>query len=138
LLENVQKNAERNKKGLIKDVAITVPHYFTNNQRQAILDAAKIAQLNVLGLIESNLAAAFQYGMERSRTFSNITAEEEFIFCSSYFFIINFVEKRLLRKTQMMTMMMMMKNLPQNQRKKRILLGMSFLLTWVLHRPPYL
>jgi molecular chaperone DnaK (HSP70) len=49
LLQDVQKSAERDGKGLIKDVVITVPHYFTNNQKQAILDSAKIAQFNVLG-----------------------------------------------------------------------------------------
>jgi hypothetical protein len=38
------------------------------SQRQAVLDAARLAGLNVLGLINSHAAAALQYGIERDFT----------------------------------------------------------------------
>jgi hypothetical protein len=34
-------------------------------QRQAIMDAARVAGLNVLGLVNTHAAAALQYGIER-------------------------------------------------------------------------
>lgn len=50
----------------VKDVAITVPNYFTQAQRVAVLDAAKLANLNVLALINQGAALALQYGIERT------------------------------------------------------------------------
>ncbi|KAJ4461970.1 putative Hypoxia up-regulated protein 1 [Paratrimastix pyriformis] len=44
-----------------------VPPTFTQSQRQAMLDAAKLAQLNVIGLLDTNLAAPLWYGLERIR-----------------------------------------------------------------------
>ena len=37
-------------------------------QRQALLDAAKLAGLSVMGLVHSHAAAALQYGIERDFT----------------------------------------------------------------------
>jgi hypoxia up-regulated 1 len=54
-----------NSKNMIKDCTITVPSYFTQSERQAVLDAAMIADLNVLGLIEENTAAALQFSIDR-------------------------------------------------------------------------
>jgi hypoxia up-regulated 1 len=34
-------------------------------QRQAIMDAARLAGLNVLGLVNTHAAAALQFGIER-------------------------------------------------------------------------
>ncbi|GAB4822077.1 hypothetical protein N2152v2_009123 [Parachlorella kessleri] len=53
------------------DCVLTVPSYFTPAQRGALLDAAKLAGLNVLGLIHNHAAAALQYGIERD--FANRT-----------------------------------------------------------------
>eukprot|EP00455_Lapot_gusevi_P038029 TRINITY_DN4264_c0_g2_i1.p1 TRINITY_DN4264_c0_g2~~TRINITY_DN4264_c0_g2_i1.p1 ORF type:complete len:890 (-),score=423.85 TRINITY_DN4264_c0_g2_i1:69-2738(-) len=47
----------------VKDCVITVPPFFTNKERQALLDAADLAGLNVLGLINENTAAALQYSI---------------------------------------------------------------------------
>ena len=49
----------------IKDVVLTVPSFYTQTERQAYLDAAKVAGLKVLSLIEENTAAALQYGLDR-------------------------------------------------------------------------
>lgn len=48
----------------VKDVVLTVPVFFTQKQRQALLDAAEIAGLNVLSLINENTAAAVQFGID--------------------------------------------------------------------------
>lgn len=48
----------------VKDVVITVPVYFGQKQRQALLDAAEIAGINVLSLVNENTAAAIQYGID--------------------------------------------------------------------------
>ena len=50
----------------ITDCVITVPEYWTMKQRQSLLDSAKIAGLNVLGLINENTAAALQYALRGS------------------------------------------------------------------------
>ncbi|KAG5459520.1 MAG: Hsp70 protein-domain-containing protein, partial [Olpidium bornovanus] len=44
--------------GPVKDVVITVPPYFTQFERQAVLDAAEIAGLRVLQLIHDNTAVS--------------------------------------------------------------------------------
>ncbi|CCI45987.1 unnamed protein product [Albugo candida] len=44
----------------VKDYVITVPDYYTQAQRQAVLDAAEISGLRVLSLINENTAAALQ------------------------------------------------------------------------------
>ena len=48
----------------IIDAVITVPAYFNDGQRQATKDAAKIAGLNVLRIINEPTAAALAYGMD--------------------------------------------------------------------------
>ncbi|VDK37795.1 unnamed protein product [Taenia asiatica] len=49
----------------VTDAIITVPAYFNDNQRQATIDAGKIAGLNVLRLINEPTAAAIAYSMDR-------------------------------------------------------------------------
>ncbi|KAF2365900.1 Heat shock protein 70 family [Trinorchestia longiramus] len=49
----------------VKDAVITVPAYFNDSQRQATLDAGKIADLNVLGLLNEPTAAAIAYGFDQ-------------------------------------------------------------------------
>lgn len=47
----------------VKDMVITVPAYFNDSQRQATKDAAVIAGVNVLRIINEPTAAAIAYGM---------------------------------------------------------------------------
>ncbi|XP_044748143.1 heat shock 70 kDa protein 4 isoform X2 [Coccinella septempunctata] len=47
----------------INDCVISVPSYFTNNERKALLDAASIAGLNVLRLFNETAATALSYGI---------------------------------------------------------------------------
>ncbi|XP_020293342.1 97 kDa heat shock protein isoform X2 [Pseudomyrmex gracilis] len=47
----------------VNDCVISVPSYFTQAERQALLDAAKIAGLNVLRLFNETTATALCYGI---------------------------------------------------------------------------
>ncbi len=49
----------------IKDAVITVPAYFNDSQRQSTKDAAIIAGLNPLRIINEPTAAAIAYGMDK-------------------------------------------------------------------------
>ncbi|CAG9462029.1 unnamed protein product [Pedinophyceae sp. YPF-701] len=50
----------------VTDCAVAVPAYMTQPQRQAIIDAAKLAGLKVLSVLNSHAGAALQYGIERT------------------------------------------------------------------------
>ena len=66
LLTKVKSVCDMNMDGQkVKDCVIAVPHYFTDAQRRGLLDAAKIAGLNPLRLINETTAIALQYGMGR-------------------------------------------------------------------------
>jgi len=47
------------------DTVVTVPAWYGVAQRQALIDAASLAGLNVLALMNTHSAAALQYGIER-------------------------------------------------------------------------
>ena len=49
----------------IKNAVVTVPAYFSDNQRQATKDAGVIAGLNVLRIINEPTAAAIAYGLDK-------------------------------------------------------------------------
>jgi actin-like ATPase involved in cell morphogenesis len=49
----------------VTEAVITVPAYFNDAQRQATKDAARIAGLNVLRIINEPTAAALAYGLEK-------------------------------------------------------------------------
>lgn len=49
----------------IKNAVVTVPAYFSDNQRQATKDAGSIAGLNVLRIINEPTAAAIAYGLDK-------------------------------------------------------------------------
>jgi len=51
---------------MIRDCVLTVPDFWTTKERRALLDAAELAGLNVLSLINENSAAALHYGIERT------------------------------------------------------------------------
>lgn len=49
----------------VQDCVLTVPSFATQAERQAYLDAAKLADFKVLGLIDENTAAALNFGMDK-------------------------------------------------------------------------
>ena len=50
----------------VQDVVIAVPGWYTDIQRRALLDAASIAGLNALRLINDTTATALGYGITKS------------------------------------------------------------------------
>lgn len=68
LLYYAREIAEAAAGGPVLDAVITVPAFFGQRQRQALIDAAGLAGLSVMGLINGHTAAALQYGIERDFT----------------------------------------------------------------------
>ncbi|XP_077967379.1 heat shock 70 kDa protein cognate 4-like [Styela clava] len=66
VLRSLQETAQAFLGEKIRDVVITVPHYFNDAQRTATKDAATIADLNVLRLINEPTAAAIAYGLDKA------------------------------------------------------------------------
>ena len=63
ILKKLKTIAEQHIKDDILGAVITVPAYFDDAQRQATKDAAKLAGINVLRLINEPTAAAIAYGL---------------------------------------------------------------------------
>ena len=63
VLTKMKETAEMFLGQKVKDAVITVPAYFNDSQRQATKDAGKIADLNVLRIINEPTAAAIAYGL---------------------------------------------------------------------------
>mmetsp|Transcript_79931 Transcript_79931/g.226103 ORF Transcript_79931/g.226103 Transcript_79931/m.226103 type:complete len:795 (+) Transcript_79931:59-2443(+) len=55
--------------GKVADVVVGVPSYYTDFQRTAVLDAARIAGLNVLRVMNEHTATALEYGYFRTNNF---------------------------------------------------------------------
>lgn len=53
----------------VADAVISVPSFFTDMHRQALLDAAKIAGISVLRVMNEHTATALAYGIYRSNDF---------------------------------------------------------------------
>ena len=64
ILKDLKKRAEKSLGGELVGVVITVPAYFDDAQRQATKDAARLAGLNVLRLLNEPTAAAVAYGLD--------------------------------------------------------------------------
>ena len=64
ILKNLKARAEKSLGGELVGAVITVPAYFDDAQRQATKDAARLAGLNVLRLLNEPTAAAVAYGLD--------------------------------------------------------------------------
>lgn len=64
ILKALAQRAEESLAGELDGVVITVPAYFDDAQRQATKDAARLANLNVLRLLNEPTAAAVAYGLD--------------------------------------------------------------------------
>lgn len=67
VLSTLARRAEAELGGPLDGVVITVPAYFDDAQRQATKDAARIAGLTVLRLLNEPTAAALAYGLEKNK-----------------------------------------------------------------------
>jgi len=66
ILKVLRVRAEQSLGGELVGAVITVPAYFDDAQRQATKDAARLAGLHVLRLLNEPTAAAVAYGLERA------------------------------------------------------------------------
>lgn len=64
ILKSLTKRAEQALGGELTGVVITVPAYFDDAQRHSTKDAAKLAGVNVLRLLNEPTAAAVAYGLD--------------------------------------------------------------------------
>ena len=66
ILKSLKARAEKSLGGELTGAVITVPAYFDDAQRQATKDAARLAGLNVLRLLNEPTAAAVAYGLDNA------------------------------------------------------------------------
>ena len=64
ILKTLKTRAEESLGGALVGAVITVPAYFDDAQRQATKDAARLAGINVLRLLNEPTAAAIAYGLD--------------------------------------------------------------------------
>ena len=67
ILKNLKKMVQKKLQKKLNGVVITVPAYFNDSQRQAVKDAAKLADLNLIRLISEPTAAAMAYALEEKK-----------------------------------------------------------------------
>jgi len=66
ILKTLRSRAEKALGGVIDGAVVTVPAYFDDAQRQATKDAATLAGLSVLRLLNEPTAAAIAYGLDNA------------------------------------------------------------------------
>jgi len=77
ILSYVRRIAEvENNDRPVVDAVVTVPVSWSQQERKAFMDSAKLAGLNVLSLLNENTAAALNYGIEREY---NVTKAHNYI-----------------------------------------------------------
>ncbi|MFO7906294.1 MAG: Hsp70 family protein [Planctomycetota bacterium] len=69
ILEHLKNGAQEHEdlNGTVRHAIVTVPANFNNNQRQATLEAGRLAGLEILRLVEEPVAAAVAYGFGQER-----------------------------------------------------------------------
>lgn len=73
ILSKIKSDAENYIGTVIVNAVITVPAYFNDAQRQATKDAAEIAGLNVIRIINEPTAAALAYGLDNKHKLESKT-----------------------------------------------------------------
>ena len=76
ILKQLKDRAESSLKNPVNGAVITVPAYFDEAQRQATRDAAQLAGLNVLRLLNEPTAAAVAYGLDQA---TNLTTDRNYV-----------------------------------------------------------
>jgi len=77
ILSYVRRIAEvENNDRPVVDAVVTVPVSWSQQERKAFMDSAKLAGLNILSLLNENTAAALNYGIEREY---NVTKAHNYI-----------------------------------------------------------
>ena len=68
ILKNIKEHASKQAGTDIRDVVLTVPAHWGFNAKMSLVNAAYLADLSVLSLINENSAAAIQYAITRNDT----------------------------------------------------------------------
>jgi len=76
LIGELKKTCESSTGVPMADVCCSVPGYWTSKQRRALIDAGKIAGVNIIGVINDTTAAAVNWGFYRT----DITAARKVVF----------------------------------------------------------
>ena len=76
ILKQLKDRAEASLQNPVNGAVITVPAYFDEAQRQATRDAAQLAGLNVLRLLNEPTAAAVAYGLDQE---SNLSTDRNYV-----------------------------------------------------------
>lgn len=76
ILKQLKDRAENSLKNPVNGAVITVPAYFDEAQRQATRDAAQLAGLNVLRLLNEPTAAAVAYGLDQD---TNLAHDQNYV-----------------------------------------------------------
>ncbi|MCU4304723.1 Fe-S protein assembly chaperone HscA [Acinetobacter ursingii] len=76
ILKQLKDRAETSLKKPVNGAVITVPAYFDEAQRQATRDAAQLAGLNVLRLLNEPTAAAVAYGLDQD---TNLQTDHNYV-----------------------------------------------------------
>lgn len=76
ILKQLKDRAENSLKNPVNGAVITVPAYFDEAQRQATRDAAQLAGLNVLRLLNEPTAAAVAYGLDQE---TNLSTDQNYV-----------------------------------------------------------
>lgn len=74
ILKDLKSTAESVLQKTVSKAVITVPAYYNDTQRQAVKDAARLAGLEVLRIINEPTAAGLAYGVQTRETESKIVA----------------------------------------------------------------
>ena len=94
----LQKIAEMDQGMPVTDVVVAVPSYFTDAERHAMLDAAKVAGLNCLRLMNDSTAAALSYGIYKTDMPADKETHVAFVDCGAMdttVSIVSFVKGKL-------------------------------------------
>ena len=76
ILKQLKERAESSLNNPVNGAVITVPAYFDEAQRQATRDAAQLAGLNVLRLLNEPTAAAVAYGLDQD---TNLAHDQNYV-----------------------------------------------------------
>ena len=80
-LAKIRDTAAKETRLAVSDVVISVPPWFTDAQRRATLDAADVAGLKCLRLINDNTAIALGYGITKTDLPEGDTKPRRIVFC---------------------------------------------------------
>jgi heat shock protein 4 len=73
ILANLKYRAEVANQGApVADAVVSIPAYFTDEQRRSMLDACQIADLSCIRLMHETTAVALSYGIYRSASFDAV------------------------------------------------------------------